>query len=107
MCQSGNIALSPANPNPDYPRAEALLMESIALARGLESHRWIEAHALFALANMTYWKRDTSRSIALFEESLALARRLGDTRMIALSLNELGDAIALLPDFARAAALSQ
>ena len=84
-----------------------LIDESLALSRRQKAHGWIEWHAVFALANMAYWRLDIVSSSALFEACVVLARQVGDAQMLGTSLNELGDAVTAQLDFARAATLCE
>ena len=73
----------------DPAQAEALVTESLALARSLQDRRG-EALALVALGLVAAFEGDTAREVALTEASLALWRDLDDAWGAAGALDNLG-----------------
>jgi len=73
----------------DYAKADTLLKEALELARG-ENHLEALSHVLYELgdANWRLGNLDVARTY--LEESLALARGLGDNTRMAFALNRLG-----------------
>ena len=63
--------------------------------------------ALMGTGNLAYMQGDYARSEELYKESLALSRRLGDTRHIASALNNLGLICQNRGDYTVAAALCE
>jgi predicted ATPase len=88
----------------DYPSANALLKESLAMARQLGDKR-STAISLNALAVNNRDMGDLAAARAAFEESLALWRELRDAPGVARALSNLATVVKLQGDFAYAAAL--
>lgn len=72
----------------DHERARSFAEEARELARGLEPA--MEQAPLHMLAQSVRASGDRDRAAPLFEESLALNRRIGDQRMISVELFNLG-----------------
>jgi predicted ATPase len=82
-----------------------------------EGRRWLEqtlacggapatrAAALRGAGLLAWHQSDLEPAVAMFEESLALSRQLGDRHSMALALNNLGGVADLQGDFTRAAGL--
>jgi predicted ATPase len=62
----------------------------------------VRARALRALAALRFRQQDFTQATALFEDSLALWRQVGDTEGIAIALSGLAHAACVQDDFARA-----
>lgn len=88
----------------DYPAANALIKESLDIARELADRQRI-AVCLNALAVHARDQGDITRARSLFEESLALWRELSDQKAIARSLSNLANIVKFHGDYARAHAL--
>ncbi|PYX29865.1 MAG: hypothetical protein DMG80_13610 [Acidobacteria bacterium] len=88
----------------DYPSADALIGESLDIARLLGDQQGV-AVSLNALAVLARDQGDVAVARALFEESLEQWRELGDQKAIARSLSNLANAVKLQGDNARARAL--
>jgi non-specific serine/threonine protein kinase len=73
----------------DYPAAQTLLNESLAIQRKLGDRRGI-ATSLNNLGLMAWDQGEYRSARTLYEESLAIRRELGDRWGIAVSLNNLG-----------------
>jgi predicted ATPase/class 3 adenylate cyclase len=71
-------------------RLERLL--SLPSAQARTSDR---VHGLSALGGVTYWQGDMTATRPIYEEALAIARELDDSRLIAESLYDLGFPIAI------------
>jgi len=65
------------------------------------------ARALAGAGDLMAWQGNFGRGAALLEESLGLYRALGDSRGIALTLNQLGAAVERHGDCARATTLQE
>jgi predicted ATPase/class 3 adenylate cyclase len=76
-----------------------------ALAEGGPAPTAARAKALNGAGNFAFYQDDYDRAVALYEESLALLRPLGDTRGIAGSLGNLANVAYVQGDYPRAAAL--
>ncbi len=88
----------------DYPASDALIQESLDIARQL-CDRQSAAVSLNALAVIARDRGDVTGSRSLFEESLALWRELGDQKAVARSLSNLANIVKLQGDNARARVL--
>ncbi len=100
--QAGNLATIQG----DYPAAQALLDESLALARVLGDKPGI-AWALDSLGSTATAQGDYRQALELVEESRALFEELGDTLHIAMTLLRLGVVLSLQGDYVRAVALCE
>jgi predicted ATPase len=82
-----------------------------ALAAGLAANGHVSPavrmKALRAAGQMAQYGHDFERSIALFEESIALARSLGDQRGAAEAISLLGETVGFQGDAARGIALME
>ena len=67
----------------------------------------VRAKALRSLAGVLYWQGDGERSAALYEESLAIARTIGDERLIAATLYDAAWGAVAHGDLATATARGQ
>ncbi|HXM62262.1 MAG TPA: protein kinase [Terriglobales bacterium] len=85
----------------DYAAAEALIGESLDIARQLHDQQGA-AVSLNALAVITRDRGDVPVARALFEESLVLWRELGDQKAVARALSNLANVVKLQGDYARA-----
>ena len=63
------------------------------------------ARALHAAGRLAYNQGDNPQALTMFEESLALCRRLGDDDGVLSGLNDVGAAVFRLGDYARAEVL--
>jgi predicted ATPase/class 3 adenylate cyclase len=90
----------------DYPAAQALLNESLAIQRKLGDRRGI-ATSLNNLGLMAWDQGDYPSARTLYEESLAIRRELGDRWGIAVSLNNLGGVAFDEGDYVPARALHE
>jgi predicted ATPase len=88
----------------DYPAADALFHESLAIARQLDDKHGV-AVSLNALAVDARDRGDVTASRGLFEESLRLWRELQDAPATARSLSNLASVVKLQGDYARSRAL--
>jgi non-specific serine/threonine protein kinase len=88
----------------DYPAAQALYTQSLALYRELEDRRGI-AVCTGNLGNLAYDRGDHDAAQDLYAECLTLGRELGDGRSVALSLNNLGIIAVCQGDYATAKSL--
>jgi tetratricopeptide (TPR) repeat protein len=86
----------------DYPAAEALYEESLAILREL-GYRQSTANSLNNLGNVAYQQGNYRSAQALHQEGLAIGRELGDKRGIALALEGLASVVAALGSSLRAA----
>jgi predicted ATPase/DNA-binding SARP family transcriptional activator/DNA-binding CsgD family transcriptional regulator len=97
----------------DNERARLMLEENMSVLRQLEDERSTGTalkryHALNLLGGLAVNEEgDYARGAALWEESLALAREVGDTLRIGTSLCTLGYATLLQGDYERATALCE
>jgi DNA-binding CsgD family transcriptional regulator/tetratricopeptide (TPR) repeat protein len=97
----------------DNERSRALLEENLSVIRQLEEEGNSAAmlkrfHALSLLAFLALNEEgDCARATALLEESVALARGVGDVFRIGQSLSNLGYAVLLQGDIERARALCE
>ena len=90
----------------DYVVSEALLEESLEIARRSEDKRSI-AVSLNAVAVNAREQDDLAASQALFEESLVLWRDLQDDLAVARALSNLANVVKLQGDYKRARSLYQ
>ena len=88
----------------DYASADALIEESLAIARKLEDKPG-SAICLNALAVHARDRGDAVASASLFEESLVLWRELGNQLAVARSLSNLANVLTMQGDYARARSL--
>jgi predicted ATPase/serine/threonine protein kinase len=88
----------------DYGSSDALLQESLEIARRLNDKRAI-AVSLNALAVIARDRGDAAASRSLFEESLALWREFDDSRAVARSLSNLANVVKLQGDYTHARSL--
>ena len=85
----------------DFPAAESLLRESLAIKRQLGDRRGASL-ALRGLGIVAYERGDYSAARELQEESLAIQRDLGDRVSVGTTLNNLGNVAVQLGDYASA-----
>jgi predicted ATPase/class 3 adenylate cyclase len=90
----------------DYPAAQALLDESLAIQRKLGDRRGI-ALSLNNLGLMAWDQGDYPSARSLYQESLAIRRKLDDRGGIAVSLNNLGGVAFDEGDYVTARALHE
>jgi predicted ATPase/class 3 adenylate cyclase len=90
----------------DYPAAQALLNESLAIQRELGDRRGI-ATSLNNLGLMAWDQGDYLSARTLYGESLAIRREFGDRWGIAVSLNNLGGVAFDEGDYVAARALHE
>ncbi|MCI0633625.1 MAG: AAA family ATPase [Actinobacteria bacterium] len=105
LAASGSLALlySTATPLFDVERGRRLSEENAETARRL-GDRAAEARALWnILVASVYGGGDPGLAVEAGEESLALARTLGDREQVAFTLNDLGRAYLQAGDYATAA----
>jgi len=88
----------------DYASADALIGESLDIARGLRDKQGA-AVSLNALAVIARGRGDVPVARSRFEESLVLWRELGDQKAVARSLSNLANIVKLQGDNARARSL--
>jgi predicted ATPase len=88
----------------DYAAADALVRESLDIARQLLDKQGV-AVSLNALAVNARGRGDVPVARSLFEESLVLWRELGDQKAVARSLSNLANIVKLQGDNARARSL--
>ncbi len=88
----------------DYASADALIQESLDIARQLGDKQGV-AVSLNALAVSARDRGDLAVARSLFEESLVLWRELGDQKAVARSLSNLANVVKLQGDYARARSL--
>jgi predicted ATPase len=88
----------------DYASADALIRESLDIARQLRDKQGA-AVSLNALAVNARDRGDVPVARSLFEESLVLWRELGDQKAVARSLSNLANIVKLQGDNARARSL--
>ena len=88
----------------DYASADALVGESLAIARQLHDKQGV-AVSLNALAVLARDRGDIAGAHSLFEESLELWRELGDLKAVARSLSNLANVVTLQGNHARARSL--
>src|SRR6266436_5600768 len=88
----------------DYASADALISESVDIARQLGDKTGV-AVSLNAKAVHSRDRGDVAIAHALFEESLVLWRELGDQKAVARSLSNLANVVKLQGDFDRARSL--
>jgi DNA-binding CsgD family transcriptional regulator/tetratricopeptide (TPR) repeat protein len=96
----------------DNERAGALLEENLSVLRELEKSGEATTRKRISLFNLLgilalNQEKDYAKGIALWEESLSLAREIGDTFHVGTTLGNLGYATVLLGDYQRAAAWSE
>lgn len=75
----------------DWPALQARLESALPLARSREDPLEV-AYCLDSLATITYADRNPLQAIALYEESVAIYRRLGEKYYLAQTLNKLSEA---------------
>jgi predicted ATPase len=88
----------------DYASADALIGESLDIARKLGDKRGV-AVSLNALAVDARDRGDVAVAHSLFEESLMVWRELGDQKAVARSLSNLANVVKLQGDYPRARSL--
>jgi predicted ATPase len=88
----------------DYASADALIKESMDIARALFDKKGV-AVSLNALAVVARDRGDVSVARSLFEESLAQWRELGDQQAVARSLSNLANIVKLQGEHALARSL--
>jgi predicted ATPase len=88
----------------DYASADALIVESLDIARRLGDKQGV-AVSLNALAILTRDQGDVAVARSLFEEDLALWRELGDQKAVARALSNLASVVKLQGDYPRARSL--
>jgi predicted ATPase len=88
----------------DYDPADALIGESLDIARRLDDKQGI-AVSLNALAVIARDQSEISTARSLFEESLVLWKDLGDQKAVARSLSNLASVVRLQGDYAQARSL--
>jgi ATP/maltotriose-dependent transcriptional regulator MalT len=86
---------------------EDAVEEGVAVARQSDVQPWVTAFALHQSAWTVFYRGDVDRAKALFEESLACARRQGDANSIAPLLWAIGQVALAELDFAKTAALAE
>ena len=87
----------------DLAVARSLLEESIALYRELgPAQRWELAWALSGAAMVAAYQADHDAARAAGEETVALARQVGNKWILALALNPVGEACMMRYDYAAA-----
>jgi predicted ATPase/DNA-binding SARP family transcriptional activator/DNA-binding CsgD family transcriptional regulator len=97
----------------DSERARALLQENMEVLRELEEEGSSATtlkrfHVLNLLGYLAIYEEDDyARGTALWEESLALAREIGDPNHVGIMLSNLGHPALLQRDYERARALSE
>jgi predicted ATPase/class 3 adenylate cyclase len=87
-------------------REGARWLEELLALPGAAAPTLIRAKALRGLAGLLYWQGEADRSFALYEEALAIARALGDERLIAVTLHDAAWGALGLGDGALATALA-
>ena len=102
-----NCLATSAAQQEDFDRAKSLLEENLSVLRRLEDERKDPAtlkkyHALALLGYLAINEHDYGRGIVLWEESLVLARKVGDCFRIGQNLSNLGYAALLQDDHERA-----
>src|SRR6266436_1930192 len=93
-----------ANEQGDYASSDALMGESLDIARQLGDKQGA-AVSLNALALSAQVRADVAVAHSLFEESLVLWRELGDQKAVARSLSNLANVVKLQGDYDRAHSL--
>jgi predicted ATPase len=88
----------------DYASADALIGESLDIARQLRDKQGV-AVSLNALAVLARDQGDVEIAHSLFEESLVLWRELGDQKAVARSLSNLANVVKLQGDYPRVRSL--
>jgi predicted ATPase len=88
----------------DYTSADALMHESLDIARQLGDIQGV-AVSLNAMAVHARDKGEVEMALSLFEEGLALWREVGDRQAEARSLSNLANAVKLQGDYSRARTL--
>jgi tetratricopeptide (TPR) repeat protein len=88
----------------DYASSQALLTESLEIARQLGDKQGV-AVSLNALGVIVQDRGDFEVANSFFEESLAAWRELGDQKAVARSLSNLANVAKLKRDYARARSL--
>ena len=88
----------------DYASADALVRESLDIARQLRDTQAV-AVSLNALAALAGDQGDIAVAHSLFEESMVLWRELGDQRAVSRSLSNLANVAKLQGDYPRAQSL--
>ena len=88
----------------DYAAADALMRESLDIARQLGDKQGV-AVSLNALGVLVRDRGDVAVAHSLFEENVVLWRELGDQKAVARSLSNLANVVKLQGDFVRARSL--
>jgi predicted ATPase len=88
----------------DYASADALIRESLEIARQLGDKQGV-AVSLNAQAVLTRDRGNVAVAHSLFEEGLMLWRELGDLKAVARALSNLANVVKLQGDYDRARAL--
>jgi predicted ATPase/predicted Ser/Thr protein kinase len=88
----------------DYFSAEALIAESLNIARQLSDKQGV-AVSLNALGVIARDRGDVAVALSRLEESLAQWKELGDQKAVARSLSNLANVVKLRSDYSRARAL--
>ena len=88
----------------DYTSADALVKESLEIARQL-GDKQVAAVSLNALAVSARDQGDITVARSLFDESLVLWRELDDQKAVALALSNLANVVKLQGDYAHARSL--
>jgi predicted ATPase len=88
----------------DYASADALMRESLDIARHLRDKKSV-AVSLNALAVLARDQGDVAVAHSLFDESLVLWRELSEQKAVARSLSNLANVVKLQGDFPRALSL--
>jgi predicted ATPase/serine/threonine protein kinase len=88
----------------DYAAADALVRESLDIARHLSDKQGV-AVSLNALAVQARDRGDVAVAHSLSEENLVLWRELGDQKAVARSLSNLANVVKLQGDYVRARSL--
>ena len=90
----------------DYPAAQAMFEECLAISRERDERRSVGA-VLNNLGTLAYLRGEYPRARELFDESLAVRREQGDLPGIAACLNNLGNVAYLRGDYAASKALHE
>ncbi len=88
----------------DYASSDALLRESLEIARQLRDKQGV-AVSLNAVGVVAQARGDVAVALSLLEESLVLWRELGDQKAVARSLSNLANVAKLQGDYPRALSL--
>jgi tetratricopeptide (TPR) repeat protein len=85
----------------NYTRSEELIYQSLTLSREI-NHAWNEAMALARLGSLAHGLNKSQAAYRLFQEGLAILRRLGDPSGIAYCLSSSGIVATALGRYAEA-----